>query len=352
MTTFALPDPCYAASSGHALDALCGSVFARPYLRMPQLAALRAHDAAHGSGYTETLAACLDSFGNVAVSAQRLGVHVNTFRYRLRRLVAVSGLDLGDPDQRLVCALELATPPCRPAAVPGADIDAPQWRGLPADAPIAVVAFRALGDADDTPCRLARMVAMSWDAFRTSAWCDVAGHTVYSVVAIGSAASVDVVAATVRRAAREAEASLGVPVLAALGPAVGGVREAEVSRRLSDDVLRAIHARGGERIASLDDVRTDVVLAAFRAAAAEWPDLDDGVVSRLARHDRARATAYVDTLRTYLECFGDVATAAARSYVHVRTFRYRLRRIEELSGLRLDDARARLAAHLELRVRH
>ena len=352
MTTYALPDPFLAELPGRALDALCTSVFARPYLRMPQLDMLRAHDDAHGSGYVDTLAACLDSFGNVAASASRLGVHVNTFRYRLRRLVAVSGLDLNDPDQRLVCALELATPPCRPAAVPDADLTLPQWRGLPSDAPISLVAFRVLGDDDDAPCRLARMVAMSWDAFRTSAWCDVAGHTVYSVVALGSAASVDVVAATVRRAAREAEASLGMPVLAAIGPAVSGVREAEVSRRLADDVLRAVLARGGVRVASLDDVRTDIVLSGFSAAATEWPDLDGGAVSRLAYHDHTHATAYVATLRTYLECFGDVATAAARSYVHVRTFRYRLRRIEELSGLRLDDARARLAAHLELRVRH
>ncbi|HEX8001444.1 MAG TPA: helix-turn-helix domain-containing protein [Mycobacteriales bacterium] len=339
---------------GTALDELCSTVFARPHLRMPQLAALRAHDAAHGSEYVATLAACLDSLGNVAASAERLGVHVNTFRYRMRRLAEVAGDDLSRADTRLVLGLELAAPAdLATAPAPPVDVDAPQWRWLPPDAPVVVAAFRVVGDDDDAPCRLARMVALSWDAFRTSAWCDITGHTVYSVVAAGSAAAADTVTATVRRMVREAESSLGLRVLAGIGPVVAGVREVEASRRLADEVLRAVADRpGGDHVASLDEVRTTVVLRAFAAAAAEWPDVDGGAAARLAAHDAEHGTAYAATLRAYLECFGDVAAAAARSYVHVRTFRYRLRRIEELSGLRLDDPTGRLAAHLELRVRH
>jgi DNA-binding PucR family transcriptional regulator len=365
MTTYALPGPLFdgtvpsdaalrdpGGAAGGAMDVLCSQVFARPHLRLPQLAALRAHDAANGSEYVATLAACLDALGNVSTSAERLGVHVNTFRYRLRRLVAVSGLDLGDPDTRLVCGLELAAPPDTGLApAPAVDVAAPPWRGLPADSPLAVVGFRVVGDSDDAPCRLARMVAMSWDAFRTSAWCDVTGHAVYSVVALGSAASLDVVTGTVRRVVREAEGALGLTVHAGVGPAVDGVRQVEVSRRLADDVLRAVAARRGDHVANLDEVRNDVVLQAFAAAASEWPDVDGGAVARLAAHDDTHGTAYVDTLRAYLDCFGDVASAAAKTFVHVRTFRYRLRRIEALSGLRLADPRARLAVQLELRVR-
>lgn len=353
MTTYAL-DEMFAGDidtgSPDVVAELCSSVFVRPHLRTPQLAALRAHDAAHGSDYVATLAACLDSLGNVATSSERLGVHVNTFRYRLRRLVNVAGLDLDDPDQRLVCALELAAPPAPEASVAGTDRDAPEWRGLPAGVPVLVVAFRVLGDDDDSTCRLARMVALSWDAFRASAWCDVTGHTVYSVVAVGSSGSAEVAESTVRRVVREAESALNVRVVAGIGPVVPGVREAETSRRLADDVLRAVIARGGERVASLDDVRTTVVLDAFAAAAAEWPDLDGGVVSELAAHDATHGTAYVDTLRAYLDAFGDITVAASRTFVHVRTFRYRLRRIEAIGGIRLDDAPARLAVALQLRV--
>jgi DNA-binding PucR family transcriptional regulator len=38
-------------------------------------------------------------------------VHPNTFRYRLRRLVEVSGIDLDDPVERLVAHLQLTLLP-------------------------------------------------------------------------------------------------------------------------------------------------------------------------------------------------------------------------------------------------
>ncbi|HWL34632.1 MAG TPA: helix-turn-helix domain-containing protein [Frankiaceae bacterium] len=86
-----------------------GSLVARwPLLRLPQLALLRGHDEAHDTGYVATLAAYLATFGDTALAAARLGVHPNTFRYRLRRLVELTGLDLDDPGQRLACELELA----------------------------------------------------------------------------------------------------------------------------------------------------------------------------------------------------------------------------------------------------
>ncbi|WP_369133634.1 PucR family transcriptional regulator [Modestobacter sp. I12A-02662] len=59
-----------------------------------------------------TLAAYLDCFGDVRAAAQRLGVHPNTFRYRLRRLQEQVGLELSDPSERIVAALQLrALPP-------------------------------------------------------------------------------------------------------------------------------------------------------------------------------------------------------------------------------------------------
>ena len=40
-------------------------------------------------------------------AAKRVFVHPNTFRYRLRRLTEISGLDLDDPLERLVAELQL-----------------------------------------------------------------------------------------------------------------------------------------------------------------------------------------------------------------------------------------------------
>lgn len=73
----------------------------------PKLDALRAEDRVSGSDYTTTLTAYLSAFGNVVTAARHLNVHVTTLRYRLKRIRAISGLDLDDPAERLLCELLL-----------------------------------------------------------------------------------------------------------------------------------------------------------------------------------------------------------------------------------------------------
>ena len=68
---------------------------------------LQAHDADHRTSLAATLGAWLDAFGDVTVASRRLAVHPNTVRYRLRKVVDVSGIDLADPDARLMAALTL-----------------------------------------------------------------------------------------------------------------------------------------------------------------------------------------------------------------------------------------------------
>ena len=71
------------------------------------VARLSAYDAEHGTNLVETLRAWLDAFGDVAAASAAMFVHANTFRYRLRRLTEVSGIDLGDPEQRFAAMLQL-----------------------------------------------------------------------------------------------------------------------------------------------------------------------------------------------------------------------------------------------------
>ena len=68
---------------------------------------LQSYDAAHHTALADTLGAWLDAFGDVTVASRRLHVHPNTVRYRLRKMVAVSSLDLDDPDHRLMAAVLL-----------------------------------------------------------------------------------------------------------------------------------------------------------------------------------------------------------------------------------------------------
>lgn len=78
-----------------------------PSLLQGKLDRLLAKDRERGAGYRSTLRAYLDSRGNVAEAARRLEVHPNTLRYRVRRAVELSGIDLDDPEERLVTELQL-----------------------------------------------------------------------------------------------------------------------------------------------------------------------------------------------------------------------------------------------------
>jgi hypothetical protein len=79
-----------------------------------QLQNLIDHDAKHQTEYVNTLNAYLDAFGSVSSTAERLMLHSNSLRHRLQRLADVSGLDLSDPTQRLIVALQLRLLPAAP----------------------------------------------------------------------------------------------------------------------------------------------------------------------------------------------------------------------------------------------
>ena len=53
-----------------------------------------------------TLRAFLDAHGDIGAAAQTIQVHPNTMRYRMRRLQQTYGIDLADPETRLLASLE------------------------------------------------------------------------------------------------------------------------------------------------------------------------------------------------------------------------------------------------------
>ncbi|MFI8948245.1 PucR family transcriptional regulator [Streptomyces sp. NPDC053750] len=85
------------------LDLLAGA----PGIRFPAVADLVVRDREQGTDLARSLLLYLDAFGDVGAVAQHLNVHPNTLRYRVRRAVALTGLDLDDPEHRLAAALQL-----------------------------------------------------------------------------------------------------------------------------------------------------------------------------------------------------------------------------------------------------
>ena len=73
------------------------------------------------------------------------------------------------------------------------------------------------------------------------------------------------------------------------------------------------------------------------------------VPEQLARLLRDEPTL-AETLAVFLDAAGDVKATATALSLHRSGLYYRLRRIEELTGLRLDDGDDRLLAHLAVRL--
>jgi DNA-binding PucR family transcriptional regulator len=68
-------------------------------------------------------------------------------------------------------------------------------------------------------------------------------------------------------------------------------------------------------------------------------------LSQLRGHD-----VMIDTLEVYLECAGSVQRASARLSIERASLYYRLRRIEDLAGIDLNDGNQRLALHFSLKL--
>jgi purine catabolism regulator len=77
----------------------------------------------------------------------------------------------------------------------------------------------------------------------------------------------------------------------------------------------------------------------------------DSVLAALDEYDRAHGTELVVSLRAFLERNARWEAAAKDLYVHRHTLRYRMRKVEELTGRNLSSARDRMELFLALRAR-
>ncbi|UWP85349.1 helix-turn-helix domain-containing protein [Dactylosporangium fulvum] len=89
------------------LSELLSLLEANAQLRDPVITALVEHDRTYGTELARSLLACLDAMGDVRAAATEPHIHPNTLRYQIRRARAVSGINLADRVERLVCHLQL-----------------------------------------------------------------------------------------------------------------------------------------------------------------------------------------------------------------------------------------------------
>jgi DNA-binding PucR family transcriptional regulator len=240
-------------------------------------------------------------------------------------------------------------------------VDALSRLGL-ADRPLIVLAMGLTESTDEHGAltlarreaerqRSADALAVHLTALHPGSVVALVGGVCYAVLPVGA----DAPTADVRAAAVASEflqrTGGRVPGMIGVGTVALDVSALTRSRDAADRALRVLrNGTTSRRVARAGDVHIESLMLQLADLAAAEGHQASGPVARLAEYDAAHRAQLVETLRAWLDAFGDAIAASAKVHVHPNTFRYRLRRIAEVGGIDLGDADSRFAAMLELRL--
>jgi DNA-binding PucR family transcriptional regulator len=217
--------------------------------------------------------------------------------------------------------------------------------GLAADGTAALIGWDS-ADAGARPARLADVLALSASAFRRDAQVASRGSRIY--VLLPHTATTRSVTSWVRGTISALRTELGVQLRAAIAAPVAGLAGVAGARIEADRVLDSAerHPISIGQVTSLAEARTTVLLDEIVTLVGT----DERLVDPRIRDLRAQDPVLAETLRAYLDSFGDIGAAAQSLQVHPNTVRYRVRRIEKLLSTSLADPEVRLLFSLGLRV--
>jgi DNA-binding PucR family transcriptional regulator len=217
--------------------------------------------------------------------------------------------------------------------------------GLAADGPAALIGWETAAGGD-RGARLSDVLALSANAFRRDA--QVASRGSRSYVLLPQTAAMRPIASWVRGTIGALRTELGVELRAVIAAPLAGLSAVAEARTEVDRVLDSAerHPISIGQVTSLTEARTTVLLDEIVALVGT----DERLVDPRIRGLCARDPMLTETLRTYLDSFGDIAAAAQSLHVHPNTVRYRVRRIEQLLSTSLSDPEVRLVFSLGLRV--
>jgi len=142
-----------------------------------------------------------------------------------------------------------------------------------------------------------------------------------------------------------------LPPITAVGPTAFDLSGVAHSRSCVDRVLRVLReGRLHRRIGRFDELQGEALISELRDLTTARGETPTGALARLIDYDRRHRGNLVQTLRAWLDAFGDVAVAAESVTVHQNTFRYRLRRIAEVGQCDLGDPDQRFAMMVQLQA--
>ncbi|MFZ1163323.1 PucR family transcriptional regulator [Mycobacterium sp.] len=214
--------------------------------------------------------------------------------------------------------------------------------GIVADGNAALIGFRSPGRDD----RLADVLALSANAFRADAQVGSRGSRVY--VLLPDTTKRSSLHSWIRGTIGALHTELGIRLRAVVAAPLPGLAGLPTVRAEVDRVLDSAerHPDSFGAVTSLAEAHSTVLLDEI----VTMVGADERLVDPRVRDLHAQDPVLVQTLRAYLDSFGDVAASAAQLHVHPNTVRYRVRRIETLLATSLADPDARLLLSLGLRA--
>ena len=237
--------------------------------------------------------------------------------------------------------------------------DAATLLGLDAATAVTVVALRVGDPADprrsaaDAVARIERvvgLVALYFESYQRHVAQVTIGQTIYVMIPESRDGERVRLLQLIGDLIDRARATVHTRLVSGVGSTVPSLTAASWSRREADLAIRVLATHPDRSIAPIEQVRAETIVLALRDHAVGDAYLQSGPVATLRHHDEQKGTSYVETLAAYFDAFGFVPSAAKAIFVHPNTFRYRLRRLTEISGLNLDDPLERLVAELQLRI--
>ncbi|WP_186526196.1 PucR family transcriptional regulator [Leekyejoonella antrihumi] len=235
---------------------------------------------------------------------------------------------------------------------------AAKMRGHVTGGCVVAASLQTRGVADDAGAsadleRAASAFLMLIHAEIPAALTAVVDHTVYAVVPAYDDTPVDL--RHVRRLAQEFARRLGRDcdrIAVGVGEPVDDVAELDRSRREADLVLRVLRTApaGPQRVAVAGEVQVQSLLLRLSDLMARDHQTVTGPIAALREYDAQHQSKLEETLRSWLDSFGDVGAAAAALHVHKNTFRYRLSRVIEVASVDLGDPEERFRLMLQFRL--
>ena len=140
-----------------------------------------------------------------------------------------------------------------------------------------------------------------------------------------------------------AQFAVGVSRPTPLAAAGGALRSARYSQLLGEKSEDAAHIGSSEEVVSAVQLLT-AIPDHLRQTFAEH------VLGAVVEYDRRNNADLMPTLRAFLDCGGSWSRTAAQLHLHLNTVRYRIARVEELTGRDLGQVGDRTDVYLALQL--